>query len=118
MNKFRKAESRRAKMLHRYMCAVGFDYSYKKARRSIRKHDRAMRDLPKNIKRGLHKGIKRCDYGVSRAVARIAERGIVRTCDEPKLDGLRTHIVYIDERGPFSKEHMGFVTVKKEASDE
>lgn len=103
MNKYRKAESRKVKMLCRAYRVMGYDFSYRSVRRKIRKLDRAMRDFPTNFRRGLRKGIKRCDYGVSRAVARIAERGIVRTCDE---------------RGPFSKEHMGFVTVKKEASDE
>lgn len=117
-------------MLCRAYRVMGYDFSYRSVRRKIRKLDRAMRDFPTNFRRCLHKGIKQCDYGVARAVARIAERaivfgqarrdpmGIIRTCDEPKLDGLRTHIVCIDEHGPFSKEHMGFVTVKKEASDE
>lgn len=110
-------------MLCRAYRIMGYDFSYRSVRRKIRKLDRAMRDFPTNVRRCLHKGIKQCDYGVARAVAHIAERsivfgqarrdpiGIVRTCDEPKLDGLRTHIICIDE-------HMGFVTVKKEASDE
>lgn len=77
MNKHRKAESRKGKAHVRVLRAVGCDTSYKKARRHIRKRDRAMRDLPKNVKRAFHKGIKQCDYGVARAMARIAERAIV-----------------------------------------
>lgn len=82
MNKHRKAESRRAKSLRRYMCAVGFDYSYKKARRSVRKFDRDKREVPTNFIRGLRKGIKRCNYNVSNAV-----RGI----------GMRAHTLALDE---------------------
>ena len=77
MNKFRKAESRQAKACVRILRAVGCDTSYKKARRHIRKRNRVMRDLPKNLSRGLRKGVKRCDYVVSREFARIAERAVV-----------------------------------------
>ena len=77
MNKHRKAEARKVKAYVRILRAVGCDTSYKKARRHIRKRDRAMRDLPKNVKRAFRKGINQCDYGVSRAFARITERAIV-----------------------------------------
>lgn len=80
MNKHRKAESRRVKSYVRIRRAAGFDTSYKKARRNIRKHDRAMRDLPKKLSRGLRKGIKRCNYSmkaVSSAVASIAKHTAV-----------------------------------------
>lgn len=147
MNKHRKAESRRAKSLRRYMCAVGFDYSYKKARRSVRKFDRDKREVPTNFIRGLCKGIKRCDYVVARAVARIAEYAIVvgrahrapigisavaeslasleqaeierkLSEDKPKLDGLRTDYVFIDESSHFTTRHLGkFVNLKEVPHD-
>lgn len=62
MDKHRKAESRRVKSYVRILRAVGCETSYKKARRHIRKRDRDMRNLPKNVNRGLRKGIKRCNY--------------------------------------------------------
>lgn len=76
MNKHRKAESRKAKACVRAIRAVGCDISYKKARRYIRNRNRSMRDLPKNVNRGLRKGTKRCDYSMkaaSSAIARLAE---------------------------------------------
>lgn len=133
MNKYRKAESRKVKAYVRILRAVGCETSYKKARRHIRKRERAMRDLPKNVKRALHKGIKQCGYGVARAMARIAEYAIVvgrahrapvgisavaeslasyqealterkLSEDKPKLDGLRTDYVFIDEMHAFTRE--------------
>lgn len=80
MNKHRKAESRKAKAYVRVLRAVGYDISYKKARRYIRNRNRSMRDLPKNVNRGLRKAIKRCNYSmnaVSSTVARLAEHTVV-----------------------------------------
>ena len=143
MNKYRKAEARKVKAYVRILRAVGCDTSYKKARRHIRKRDRAMRDLPKNMRRGLRKGIKRCDYVVSRAVARIAEYAIIAgrahrapvgisavaesvssaqealtewklSEDKAKLDGLRTDYVFIDESSHFTTRHLGKFTNLKE----
>lgn len=129
MNKYRKAESRQVKAYVRILRAVGCNTSYKKARRHIRKRDRAMRDLPKNVRRCLHKGIKRCDYGIARAMARIAEYAIVAgrahrapsgisavaeslaayqealterklSEDKPKLTFRRTNYIFLDESTP------------------
>lgn len=132
MNKYRKAESRKVKVYVRKLRAVGCDISYKKARRHIRNRDRAMRDLPRNVRRGLRKGIKRCDYGVSRAIARIAERAIVMgqalrspvgisavaeslasyqevlteqklSEDRPKRTFRRTNYIFLDESTPMEE---------------
>lgn len=76
MNKHRKAEARRVKAYVRILRAHGFGLSYKDARRHIRKRDKAMRDIPKAVKRGVRKGIKRCDRSMkaaSSAFARLAE---------------------------------------------
>lgn len=126
MNKFRKAESRKVKILCRAYRVMGYDFSYRSVRRKIRKFDRAMRDFSKNFRRGLHKGIKRCDYGVARAVTRIAEYAIVAgrahrapvgisavaeslallqkalteqklSVDKPKCTGLETNYIFLDE---------------------
>lgn len=143
MNKYRKAESRKVKAYIRILRAVGCNTSYKKARRHIRKLDRSMRDFPTNFRRGLRKGIKQCDYGVARAVARIAECAIIAgrahrapvgisavaeslaayqealterklSEDKPKLDGLRTDYVFIDESSHFTMRHLGKFTNLKE----
>lgn len=73
MNKHRKAESRRVKACVRMRRAAGFDTSYKKARRIIRKHDRAMRDLPKKFTRGCVRGVKRVNRSMAEAVAEFAK---------------------------------------------
>ena len=73
MNKHRKAESRRVKSYVRIRRAAGCDTSYKKARRTIRKHDRAMRDLPKNIRRGFVRGAKRVNRSMAESVAGFAK---------------------------------------------
>lgn len=53
MNKHRKAESRRVRSYVRWLRGCGRDISYKKARRRIRKLDRAKRDLPKKLASSL-----------------------------------------------------------------
>ena len=88
-----------------------------------------MRDLPKNLRRGLRKGIKRFDYGVSRAAACIAELAIIAgrshrapigisaiaeslalyqetlteqklSEDKPKRTFRRTNYIFLDESTP------------------
>lgn len=95
MNKHRKAESRRVKSYVRIRRAVGFDTSYKKARRNIRKHDRAMRDLPKKLTRGCVRGVKRVNRSTAETVAGFAKlaSSLARTSMFP----LRATALVIDE---------------------
>lgn len=95
MNKHRKAESRRVKSYVRIRRAAGFDTSYKKARRNIRKHDRAMRDLPKKLTRGCVRGVKRVNRSTAEAVAGFAKlaSSLARTSMLP----LRATALVIDE---------------------
>lgn len=95
MNKFRKAESRRVKAYVGIRRAAGFDASYKEARRTIRKPDRAMRDLPKNIRRGFVRGAKRVNRSMAEAVAGFAKlaSSLARTSMFP----LRATAPVIDE---------------------
>lgn len=95
MNKHRKAESRRVKSYVRIRRAAGFDTSYKKARRNIRKHDRDMRDLPKKLTRGCVRGVKRVNRSTAEAVAGFAKlaSSLARTSMFP----LRATALVIDE---------------------
>lgn len=95
MNKHCKAESRRVKSYVRIRRAAGFDTSYKKARRNIRKHDRAMQSLPKKLRRGLVRGAKRANRSMAEAVAGFAKlaSSLARTSMLP----LRATALVIDE---------------------
>lgn len=95
MNKHRKAESRRVKSYVRWLRACGRDISYKKARRRIRKLDRAKRGLPKNFGRGFTRGVKRVNRSMSDAVASFAKltSSLARTSMLP----LRATALVIDE---------------------
>jgi hypothetical protein len=73
MNKRRKAESRKVKAYVRLLRAVGCGTTYKKARRNIRKRDRASRDLPKNLSRGFVRGVKRVGRSTAETVAKLAK---------------------------------------------
>ena len=95
MNKHHKAESRRVKAYVRMRRAVGCNTSYKKARRDIRKHDRAMQSLPKKLSRGLVRGAKRVNRSTAEAVAGFAKlaSSLARTSMLP----LRATALVIDE---------------------
>ena len=84
MNKHRKAEARRVKALLQSANACGCRYTYRRVRRQVRQWDRDIKALPRLVGRAIHKGIKRTDYGVSKAVKQIA-------------DGLKPNIMLIDE---------------------
>lgn len=95
MNKHRKAESRKVKAYVRLRRACGSDISYKKARRIIRRHDLAMRYLPKNLSRGFVRGAKRVNRSTAEAVAGFAKlaSSLARTSMFP----LRATAMAIDE---------------------
>lgn len=95
MNKHRKAESRRVKSYVWWLRGCGRDISYKKARRHIRKLDRAKRGLPKNFSRGFTRGVKRVNRSMSDAVASFAKltSSLARTSMLP----LRATALVIDE---------------------
>lgn len=95
MNKHHKAESRKVKAYVRICRAAGCDATYKKARRNIRKRDRSMRDLPKNLSRGLVRGAKRVNRSTAEAVAGFAKlaSSLARTSMFP----LRATALVIDE---------------------
>ena len=95
MNKHRKAEARRVKSYVRIRRAAGFDTSYKKARRHIRKRDRAMRDLPKNLSRGLVRGAKRVNRSTAEAVAGFAK--LASSLSRTSMFPLRATGLVIDE---------------------
>lgn len=95
MNKHRKAESHRVKSYVRIRRACGSGISYKKARRDVRNRDRSMRDLPKNLSRGLVRGAKRVNRSTAEAVAGFAKlaSSLARTSMFP----LRATALVIDE---------------------
>lgn len=75
--------------------SCGSDISYKKARRRIRKHDRAMQGLPKKLRRGLVRGAKWANRSMAEAVARFAKlaSSLARTSMFP----LRATALVVDE---------------------
>lgn len=95
MNKHRKAESRRVKSYVRIRRAVGCDTSYKKARRHIRKRDRAMRDLTKKLTRGFVRGVKRVNRSTAETVAGLAK--LVSSLARTSMFPLRATALVIDE---------------------
>lgn len=95
MNKHRKAESRRVKSYVRIRRAAGCDTSYKKARRSIRKRDRAMRDLPKKLARGCVRGVNRVNRSTAEAVAGFAK--LASSLARASMFPLRATALVIDE---------------------
>ena len=110
MNKHRKAEARRVKALLQVTNAGGCQYTYRQIRRQVRQWDRDIKALPRLVGRAIHKGIKRTDYGVSKAVKQIA-------------DGLRADIMLIDETPPtddhaFQRRYYGKWNLPEEEKDE
>ena len=95
MNKHRKDESRLVRSYVRCLRGCGRDISYRKARRHIRKLDRAKRGLPKNFSRGFTRGVKRVNRSTAEAVAGFAKlaSSLVRTSMLP----LRATALVIDE---------------------
>ena len=95
MNKHRKAESRRVKSYVRVLRSFGSDISYKKARRNIRKRDRATRDIPRNLRRGFVRGANRINRSMAETVAGFAKlaSSLLRTSMFP----LRATALMIDE---------------------
>lgn len=95
MNKHCKAESRKVKAYVRVLRACGSDISYRKARRNIRKNERAKRELPKRIRRGFIRGAKRVNCSAAEAVSRFAKltSSLARTSMFP----LRATAFVIDE---------------------
>lgn len=84
MNKHHKAESRKIKAFVRISKDCGQPQSYRRVRRMLRRWDRDMKRLPRLVGRAIHKGIKRTDYGVAKAVKQMS-------------DGLRANVMLIDE---------------------
>ena len=84
MNKYQKAEARRVKAFVQLANLCGHPYSYRRVRRILRSWDRDMKRLPTLARRAIHRGIKRVDYGVAKAVKRMS-------------DGLGTNIMLVDE---------------------
>lgn len=95
MNKRRKAESCRVKSYVRIRRAAGFDTSYKKARRDIRKRDRSMRDIPKKLSRGFVRGAKRVNRSMAEAVAGFAK--LASSLAHTSMFPLRATALVVDE---------------------
>ena len=95
MNRYRKVESRRVKAYVLILRACGCDTSYKKARRCVRKRDRSMRDLPKNLSRGFVRGAKRVNRSMAEAVVGFAK--LTSSLARASMFPLRATALVIDE---------------------